>query len=52
MKKKVKEALVKAYNGIKAALKRAKAKLKKQDSTSTLTPKSPATINKLGNFAI
>ena len=52
IKKKIKEALVKAHNSIKAALKRAKAKLKKQDSTFTLTPKSPATINKPGNFAI
>ena len=51
VEKKVKEALAKAYNGIKAALKRAKAKLKKQDSTSTLTPGSPAIINKPGNFA-
>ena len=50
VEKKVKEALAKAHNGIKAALERAKAKLKK-DSTSTLTPKSPATTNKLGNFA-
>jgi hypothetical protein len=50
VEKKVKEALAKAYDGIKAALKRAKAKLKK-DSTSTLTPRSPATMNKLGNFA-
>jgi hypothetical protein len=47
----VKEALAKAHNGIKAALERAKAKLEKQDSTSTLTPGSPATTNKLGNFA-
>jgi hypothetical protein len=44
--------LVKVYNSIKAALKRAKAKLEKQDSTFTLTLRSPATINKLGNFAI
>jgi hypothetical protein len=50
IEKKVKEALAKAHNSIKAALKRAKAKLKK-DSTSTLTPRSPATINKPGNFA-
>ena len=50
IKKKVKEALIKAHNSIKAALKRAKAKLKK-DSTSTLTPRSLATTNKPGNFA-
>jgi hypothetical protein len=43
--------LAKVYNGIKAALEQAKAKLKK-DSTFTLTPRSPATINKLGNFII
>jgi hypothetical protein len=52
IKKKVKKALAKVYDGIKAALKRTKAKLKKQDSTFTLTPKSPATTNKPGNFAI
>jgi hypothetical protein len=51
VKKKVKKALVKAHNGIKAALKRAKAKFKK-NSTFTLTLKSPATINKPGNFTI
>ena len=50
VEKKVKEALAKAYNGIKAALKRAKAKLEK-DSTSTLTLRSPITTNKPGNFA-
>jgi hypothetical protein len=50
IEKKVKKALAKAYNGIKAALKRAKAKLEK-DSTSTLTLGSPTTINKPGNFA-
>jgi uncharacterized protein (DUF2461 family) len=50
VEKKVKKALAKAYNKIKAALKQAKVKLKK-DSTFTLTPRSPATINKLGNFA-
>ena len=52
IEKKVKEALAKAYNNIKAALKQAKAKLKKQDSISTLTLKSPTTINKPGNFTI
>jgi hypothetical protein len=50
VEKKVKEALAKAHNSIKAALKRAKAKLKK-DSTSISTPGSPATTNKPGNFA-
>jgi hypothetical protein len=50
VEKKVKEALAKAHDGIKAALERAKAKLEK-DSTSTSTPGSPATTNKPGNFA-
>ena len=51
VEKKVTEALVKAYNRIKAALKWAKVKLEK-DSTFTLTLRSPAITNKPGNFAV
>jgi hypothetical protein len=53
VKKKVKEALIKASNRIKRALKQAKVKLKKKNSTFTLIFKSPfTTINKLSNFVI
>jgi hypothetical protein len=53
VEKKVKEVLAKVSNGIKRALKQAKAKLKKKNSTFTLILGSPlAIINRLSNFVI